>query len=165
MILVTGGAKNGRSQIAESFLDIFPNNNKYYIATMQPYGEEALATIERHRKLRAEKAFQTIEKYRDINEIVLPEKCGVLLECVSTLLFNEMSVDKVINGIEHMKKLADVLIIVTIDVSCDGIEYDSSTAEYIKMLGEINQTLAETADTVIECVYGIPIVLKGGKLP
>lgn len=160
MILVTGGSKNGRSQIAESFLDTL-TGNKYYIATMQPHGKDALAAIEKHRELRAGKGFETIEKYGDINELVLPEKCGVLLECVSTLLANEMSVGKVIKGIEHLKKSAGVLVIVTIDVNCDGIEYGCDTAQYIKMLGRINQTLAKTADVVIECVYGIPIALKG----
>jgi adenosylcobinamide kinase/adenosylcobinamide-phosphate guanylyltransferase len=160
IVLVTGGSKCGRSQIAESFFDVL-TSNKYYIATMRPYGKDALTAIERHRELRAGKGFETIEKYSNLHEIVLPEKCGVLLECVSTLLANEMSIEKVTKGIEHLKKSTDVLVIVTIDVSCDGVQYDSVTMEYIKMLGKINQTIAETADRVIECVYGIPIVLKG----
>ena len=43
----------------------------------------------------------------------------------------------------------------------DGIDYDGGTAEYIKVLGQVNAALAQTADNVIECVYGIPVALKG----
>ncbi|MGN0576267.1 MAG: bifunctional adenosylcobinamide kinase/adenosylcobinamide-phosphate guanylyltransferase, partial [Ruminococcus sp.] len=51
MTLITGGAKCGKSKLAEKLLDSF-QGNKIYIATMLPYGDEAEAAIKRHRKLR-----------------------------------------------------------------------------------------------------------------
>ena len=53
-VLVTGGSKCGKSHFAESLFNDFPGE-KIYIATMQPYGEEAFAAIERHRKMRSGK--------------------------------------------------------------------------------------------------------------
>lgn len=55
-------------------------------------------------------------------------------------------------------------VIVTNQVGSDGIDYDEGTAEYIRTLGDINRYIAEFADNVVECVYGIPILLKG-ELP
>ena len=43
----------------------------------------------------------------------------------------------------------------------DGCEYDDSTTDYIRRLGELNVKLAKAADTVVEVVYTIPVVLKG----
>lgn len=171
-ILITGGEKCGKSHIAEDFL----NNaeNKFYIATMQPYGEEAQKAIDRHRKMREGKGFTTIEQSRNISEIKLPKGCSVLVECISTLTANEMFSDEDTNGIDIASKITSdirrlsetvgTLVLVTNDVGCDGgvdDMYSPETAEYIKVIGEINRRLAELSDTVIEAVYGIPVVLKG----
>ena len=166
--LITGGAKCGKSHYAEKIFDNF-TGRKFYIATMEPYCEEALTAIERHQKIRAGKGFETIEKYMDIDEISLPEGCGILLECTANLCANEMfrnekiidPTDKIIRGFEFLKKLSELLVIVTNDVGSDGIFYEESTAEYVKILGEINRRAAEISDNVIECVYGIPLPLKG----
>ena len=68
--LVTGGSKCGKSSFAEKMLEGFPGR-KVYIATMQPFGEDASEAIERHRKMREGKGFETVEKYTDIHEISL----------------------------------------------------------------------------------------------
>ena len=170
-VLVTGGAKCGKSHFAEKLFYGF-EGRKFYIATMQPYGEEAFAAIERHRKLRSGKGFETVEKYTDIDEIVLPKNCAVLLECMANLCANEMfrndkitdPTGKILRGIEAMSRKAKQLVIVTNNVGCDGIKYDSGTMKYIEILGKINCGLAEISDNVIECVYGIPLPLKGELL-
>ncbi|MCM1329924.1 MAG: bifunctional adenosylcobinamide kinase/adenosylcobinamide-phosphate guanylyltransferase [Ruminococcus sp.] len=166
--LVTGGSKCGKSRYAEKIFDNF-SGKKFYIATMQPYGEEAFAAIERHRKIRAGKGFETIEKYTDIAEINLPENCGILLECTANLCANEMFRDggifdpteKIIRGFEYLKSRANALVIVTNEVGGDGVFYEKGTADYIKIMGGINRRTAEISDNVIECVYGIPLPLKG----
>lgn len=168
MTLITGGAKCGKSHYAEKLFGNF-SGRKFYIATMEPYGEEAHAAIERHRKIRAGKGFETIEKYTDIEEISLPAGCGILLECTANLCANEMfrdgkitdPADKIIRGYEFLKSISELLVIVTNDVGSNGISYDNGTAEYIRTLGEINRRTAELSDNVIECVYGIPLPLKG----
>lgn len=173
MTLVTGGAKCGKSHYAEKLLKGFAGK-KYYIATMEPYGEEALAAIARHRKLRAGKGFETVERYTDIDglaateEFRLPRGCGILLECTANLCANEMFRDgricdpteKILRGFGQLKDISAEFVIVTNEVGSDGISYEEGTAEYIRVLGAVNRLAAQMADRVVECVYGIPVVRK-----
>ncbi len=170
LILITGGSKNGKSNIAEKIITSY-NSKKFYIATMIPFGEEAFEAIERHRKIRLNKHFETIEKYTDIHEVNIDNNSSALLECIGNLCANEMfenkienPTDKILSGIFKINSRAEVFVIVTNQVGEDGIEYPKDTMNYIKNIGEINRKISEKADCVIEAVYGIPIVLKG-ELP
>ena len=168
MILITGGSKCGKSSLAERIFAGF-SGEKYYLATMQPYGADARAAIERHHKMREGKGFFTVERYTDLGELQLPRGCGVLLECMGNLCANEMfrsdgvhnPVQSVMNGIAHIQALSTLLVIVTNEVGADGMRYSPETMQYIRYLAEINRRTAAMADTVIECSAGIPNVLKG----
>ena len=162
MILVTGGSKCGKSRFAESLFNTV-TAPKYYLATMKPYGEE------RHRRMRADKGFLTAEQYTDIDCADIPAGSAVLLECIGNLLANEMfrgdqmidCTDKIVSDILCLYQRTDLLVIVTNQVGSDGMDYDAGTAAYLAVLGIINQKIAENADKVIECVYGIPVTIKG----
>lgn len=166
--LITGGSKCGKSGLAEKIMVNF-SGKKFYIATMQPYGDEAFSAIERHRKMRSGKGFETIEKYTDLGEINFPETGAILLECMGNLCANEMfaddniinPVEKIVRDIEYLESISEMLVIVTNEVGADGILYEPETMEYISHMGEINRRVAGLAENVIECVYGIPVVLKG----
>jgi len=166
--LITGGSKCGKSSFAEMILEHF-QGRKIYIATMQPFGDDAFEAIERHRKMRAGKDFETIEQYTDIHEISLDKGCAVLLECVGNLCANEMFAggaiycpnDKIVSGIKSLSESVSELVIVTNQVGSDGISYSDGTADYIRAMGDINRRIAEFSDNVIECVYGVPVLLKG----
>jgi len=168
MILVTGGSKCGKSRYAES-LFAKRTEPKYYIATMQPYGKEAHEAIDRHRKMRKEKGFMTVEQYTDIDCAEMQSGGVVLLECMGNLLANEMfrgetvidCTDKIISDVMWLHQKTKMLVIVTNQVGSDGICYENGTASYIAALGKINQAVAFQADCVIECVYGIPVTVKG----
>ena len=183
MMLVIGGASCGKSAYAEEAARKGPVP-RYYLAAMRPYGEEGLRRVERHRALRAGKGFETIERYTDLASLTLPppdtdgsgikEKRGtVLLECVGNLTANEMfdeegnmsdPADRVVRGIAHLREQCRLLVVVTNNVGSDGVEYAESTRAYISSLGKINAALAAAADTVVEVVAGIPVLLKG-ELP
>ena len=165
--LVTGGSKCGKSALAEKIAGN-SEGRKYYIATMRPYGDEALKAIERHREMRAGGGFETIEKYTGLHEINFTERCTVLLECMGNLCANEMfrekivnPVEKIVNAMKYLEKNSEKLIIVTNEVGADGITYTPETMAYIRYMAEINRNIAGFAENVIECVYGIPVVLKG----
>ena len=54
MILIVGGAGSGKSAFAEDLLIKLSGDkmSRFYIATMEPYGEEAAARIRKHREAR-----------------------------------------------------------------------------------------------------------------
>lgn len=170
LILLTGGAKNGKSHWAETALADCAGR-KLYLATMEPYGEEAHRAIARHRKMREGKGFETVEKSRNLEQLSIPEGCSILIECMSTLCANELfspdgalredPAERIADAVRQIAEKTERTVVVTNDVGSDGICYEAGTAAYIRSLGRLNQKLAQLADTVIECVYGIPVLLKG----
>lgn len=170
LILLTGGSACGKSTYGEK-LAVRGPNPLYYIAAMQPYDEECLKKIARHRDIRAGKGFETIERYTGVDTLELPKSGGTaLLECVCNLTANEMyrqpeapvdPVEKVVAGVENLRRQTDTLIVVTNDVGSDDESYSEETCAYIRYLGEINARVASMADRVYELVAGIPICLKG----
>ncbi len=166
MILITGGSKSGRSGLAEKYLSSF-EGKKIYIATMINDCKEAEMTIDRHRKMREGKGFITMERSHDIHNIPLPQHCAVLVEDAVNLLANEMFSEKICDPVAKtmytLKRLdedCDMLIVVTSQTGCDGQQLGELTDRYTEYLGKLNCRLAEAADTVIESVYGIPVVIK-----
>lgn len=169
LIMVTGGSGSGKSEFAERCCMELCPREKIYIATMQPFGKEGAARIQRHKKLRAGKHFQTVECYTDLEKLILNAQT-TLLECLSNLTANEMftnglnekqTVEKILSGIRHLQRQTKHLVVVTNDVFCDGISYEQETVRYMKALGEANVQLAAMADIVCEVVCGIPLFLKG----
>lgn len=174
IILVTGGASCGKSEIAEN-ISLKLGGRKCYIATMKSYGIEGKLRIERHTKLRSGKGFDTFEKYTDLAGLDCAGYDTALLECVSNLLANEFfhtecvgsadgdnnAFSRIARGIGHLRNIIGNLVIVTNDIFCDGTVYDKSTMGYMECLGKVNRFLAAEADVIIESVCGIPVFLKG----
>ena len=187
--LVTGGSGSGKSAYAEKHICRIHRmlSRKagqelplFYIAAMIPRGKETLGKIERHRKMRETKGFQTLEWYTDIagkiREKSLPGNACVLLECLSNLTANEMyepegagerTADAVTEGVRMLKDSCAAVVVVTNEVFSETPavirkEPDEMT-RYKNILGEINQKLAGEADQVTEVVYGIPCGIIGGR--
>ncbi len=177
--LVYGGSGSGKSEFAEALaVDLAgADGRKIYLATMQADGGEAQNRIERHKKLRAGKGFETIEQSRNIEEAVEGEENTViLLECMSNLLANEMFcpeakaapgeksafpvAEKILWGIKRLSSACKSLIIVSNNIFDDGIDYDLMTKKYMAELSFINCQLAKQADKLYEVVCGIPLEVK-----
>lgn len=178
LILVTGGSASGKSEYAEQRITMLhkQENSLLYLATMQPYGEEGAARVEKHRKQRAQRRFDTMEWYQNLQEAPIPEHSDILLECMSNLAANEMFREeisperipvhiaecktRILDGVAHLLNVCDNLVIVTNEVFSDTLSYDAFTLAYIRLLGHINAALAQMADEVVEVVYGIPVIHK-----
>ena len=173
--LITGGSGSGKSAYAEEeFSKLQHTGKKYYVATMKVYDEDGKRRVERHRKMRENRGFVTIEQPQDIEEAIgkmQGSQNAALLECMSNLVANEMYqdkiypadevVEKIIKGIEDLEKHLVHLMIVTNNVFEDGVLYDEMTMEYLHALDEVNIRLAKKAEKVIEVVVGIPVCWKG----
>ena len=181
--LILGGSGSGKSAFAEDF--ITKENidcKKYYLATMKTGDDpETKKRIERHRMMRKEKGFLTIEQPYDIWDCLdrIDRDSVILLEDLSNLLANEMFLKKrltvieepeveieeeieeeIENGITALSNHSANLVIVSNNIFEDGIEYDEETKRYMKALGELNRRIAGFSNEVYEVVCGIPIMLK-----
>lgn len=185
-VLVTGGSGSGKSEYAESRVLEFGDKNRYYIATMMCFDQESKKRVERHRKMRAGKGFETVERYLDLKNLELPWKDSdlwqkdlamaevnpgttVLLECMSNLTANEVfdpagsgrkALEEIKTGIDRLIRKCDNLVVVTNEIFSDGILYDEETMRYMEILGGVNSYMATLADEVVEIVYGIPLYHK-----
>ncbi|MFT4005440.1 MAG: bifunctional adenosylcobinamide kinase/adenosylcobinamide-phosphate guanylyltransferase [Lacrimispora sp.] len=178
--LVIGGSGSGKSEYAEGLILDMGERRRIYIATMKPWDEECEKRIERHRKMRAKKQFETVECYRNLKDLnlgILKESGAVLLECMSNLVSNELfgtgetdeapilteeaAAEEILKGIRHIKDQAKDLVIVTNEVFSDGDSYSEETNAYRRILGEINRRAAAVADSVVEVVAGIPVIVSG----
>ena len=103
MELVIGGSGSGKSAYAESAAaemhralctETGTEIPFYYIADMIPHGAETEEKIRKHREMRKDRGFQTLEWYVNLEEKIrkeeIPEGSCALLECVSNLTANEM---------------------------------------------------------------------------
>lgn len=167
LTLVTGGSASGKSEYAEELLRSV-EGKKYYVATMhRSEDQETMERIRRHRKLREGKGFLTVEQETDIGSFPYEDADGILVECMSNLLANEMYLAKredavsfILEGVDRLLEKCNNIILVTLETGMDGRSYDAFTNEYIANMGQLNAQLAGKADRVAEVVYSIPVMIK-----
>ena len=172
MTLVVGGAASGKSEYAERLVVRAGEAPRVYIATMQPFDQESLRRIEKHRRMRAEKRFETLECYTGLVSAQVPAGSTVLLECVSNLCANELyspdgsgehAAEAIRRGVEHLRGQCGGLIVVSNELFSGGSIYEGDTLRYLQVLGQVNRELAAMADDVCEVACGIPCWHKGGE--
>ena len=161
-VLIIGYPESGKSELAESMvMEMASPGERVYLAAMIPCGDEGAARVERHRKMREGKGFETIEAPFDAASAV--EKKGdcadrtVLLECLSNLAANELferhesadaASDKIFSDIVKLKELVRSLVIVSNHFEIKE-EFDEETVMYAKMLDDLNDRISGIADQVI----------------
>lgn len=173
---ISGGAKNGKSTLAQDLAAALSKGGKhYYVATMIPTGEEDHARIRRHIADRDGMGFETVECFRNIMDCLqTADRDGVfLVDSVTALVQNslfpmEKNHKMDLNGVD---RCADELIrfagtvrhavFVSDYIYSDAERYSESTEMYRKCLASIDRRLAEICDTVIEVSAGQRIIHKG----
>lgn len=174
--LVTGGSGSGKSEYAEQLAVKSGDFPRIYLATMMVWDREGEQRVLRHRAMRAEKGFVTVERFSDLDQMEAPGvlmtsddravSSVILLECMSNLVSNEFyreregTAERILKGIRFLAAHCRDLIIVTNEVFSDGVCYGEETEAYLKLLGEINCRLGRLADTVTEVVFGCPVKIK-----
>ena len=146
MTLVTGGSGSGKSAFAEDCVVSFGKTDRIYIATMYPFDEESRKRVQRHRKMRQGKGFETVECYTGLDEIRLPENCTVLLECMSNLVANEMFPPVDASGIQAAEAEKEAL-----DAPENMKDYETAQISHVskKVLKEVSILSENVAELVI----------------
>ena len=173
LTLVIGGAASGKSAYAESLCLRAPLP-RTYLATMQVWDAECAARVAKHRAMRAEKQFDTVECPLHLDRVALPRRGTVLLEDLGNLAANELydpdgagteTAAAILQGIDKMLLQCDNLIVVSNEVFSGGADYAGDTDRYLRALAAVNNAAAARADRVVRVVCGIPVYYKGSEGP
>ena len=171
-IFLSGGAKNGKSTLAQNLsVSLCKNNKLYYLATMIPTDAEDDARIARHISERDGLGFQTVEHGRNLAEYETDAEGTYLLDSVTALLANEMFLADGATDLSAAERVTEELcdfanrvknaVFVSDYIYGDGRIYDEFTEGYRKGLAQIDRALAAKCDVVAEVMHGIPICYKG----
>lgn len=164
-ILVTGGARSGKSRRAEVRARSFPGQ-PVYIATAEALDAEMDERIAKHRARRGSEWIER-EVPLDLVEALAETDGGGarLVDCLTLWLSNLLHAER--DWSQEIMRLANVLprqqspvIMVTNEVGL-GIVPDNALARTFRdAAGLMNQTIAEVADEVEFVVAGLPMKLK-----
>ena len=171
LTLVLGGAASGKSEYAESRV-LKTALPRYYLATMQVWDAECAARVEKHRRMRAEKRFETVECPLHLDAVRLPVRGTALLEDLGNLAANELydpagagenAAAAILRGLDLLAAQCEHLIVVSNEVFSGGADYAGDTDRYLLALAQVNNAFAARADNVVRVVCGIPVFYKGEK--
>ena len=174
--LISGGAKNGKSTLAQNLaVKLAQGGTHYYIATMIPVDEEDRERIRLHILDRAGLGFETIECGTHLLDSLEGADLSAtfLLDSVTALLMNELfrpennyemdlaAAQRCAEELERFASMAGNVVFVSDYIYSDAQRYDEVTQTYRRLLADIDRRLAKVCDTVVEVSAGQYILHKG----
>lgn len=175
IVLVTGGARSGKSGYAERAAAALGGDQVTYVATAEALDEEMARRIRRHRAERPA-AWHTVEASRDAAATVRAAATPVVLvDCLTVLASNallaaegageEAAQAAVLAEATALRDAAlareGVTLVVTNEVGM-GVHPPTSLGRWYRdALGRANALLAAAAEEVVLMVSGIPLRVKG----
>lgn len=175
IVFVSGGARSGKSQVAEQrVLSAAGDASCYYIATANVYDAEMADRVSRHQARRAGQ-WVTLEAPLAIDQAIaqVPDQHAVLLDCLTLwagqVLFgagpNEEFSDE--QGLALLARCLDdaqarglTLVIVSNDLNEELIADHSATWRYVEFIQCFHRWLAAEADSVLEVIAGCAMEWK-----
>ena len=164
-ILITGGARSGKSQLAEK-LALRATGQAVYIATSEIHDEEMEARIATHRARRGPEWHDFHAPFDLIGALRETDRGHPrLVDCLTLWLSNMILAEKdwhsaaeeLVAALSHQK--APVLF-VTNEVGAGIVPENKLARQFRDAAGLLNQRIATAVDTVYLCVSGYPIKVK-----
>jgi adenosylcobinamide kinase/adenosylcobinamide-phosphate guanylyltransferase len=170
LVLVTGGARSGKSRFAEARLaELAPAGPWLYVATAELRDDEMRARAALH-QLRRGGEWRTREEPRRLAEALAEpgEARGILVDCITlwltNLLLDDLADDAILVKCEEMADRARSTPVPVILVSNEvggGIVPDNALARRFRdVAGLVNQRLAQAANEVVLVTAGLPLRLR-----
>jgi adenosylcobinamide kinase/adenosylcobinamide-phosphate guanylyltransferase len=166
LILITGGARSGKSRYAQE-LALRHSDRPVYVATARVWDDEFRQRIRIHQQDRDER-WRSMEEERHLSRLPLEGEV-VVIDCVTlwiTNFFSDTRADvnacleacrREIDGLANKEAL---LIIISNELGM-GMHPDTEAGrKFTDLQGWINQYIAGLADEVIFMVSGIPLTIK-----
>jgi adenosylcobinamide kinase/adenosylcobinamide-phosphate guanylyltransferase len=163
-ILITGGARSGKSAIAEARTLSF-GRPAFYVATAQAFDDEMAARIALHQARRGPE-WRTHGAPLDLaGALVATDSAPRLVDCLTLWLTNLMLGGHDVEAAGHdlaalLPRLAHPVVLVTNEVG-GGIVPDNRLArDFRDAAGILNQRIAAVAEEVVLAVAGLPLRVK-----
>ena len=168
LVLLLGGARSGKSRLAEKMAREAGGDFVTYLATAEVRDDEMAHRVEKHRGDRPQ-VWQTLEEPLHVAKALLEaEHETVLLDCITLLASNHLlgsGEEAARDEIERLIKAAGTrtgtLIVVSNEVGDGIVPMNALARRFRDLQGTLNQRLAAAADTVVLVVAGLPLTLKG----
>lgn len=168
VILITGGARSGKSSHALELADAV--GKKVFIATAMPLDDEMRDRIAKHQEDR-DPSFITIEAPVSLAKGIACIPTGTkvaVIDCLSVWIGNLMhshgedadSYPEIDDFLAAIKTASCDLVIVSGEVGMGIVPDNAMARKFRDIAGRVNQQVAKLANTVILTVSGIPIKIK-----
>jgi adenosylcobinamide kinase / adenosylcobinamide-phosphate guanylyltransferase len=183
ILLVTGGARSGKSSFAERMIADF-GSDIAYIATATAFDDEMVDRIGKHRSQRPT-SWQTFETPTEPSAVIVAEGdrfTAMLLDCLTVMVTNRMLAQPIdwerptvqeLNAVES-DVMAEIealihaasgsradLIAVTNEVGYGIVPPTPLSRCFRDCAGRVNQRMAAIATEVYLVVAGLPVRIKG----
>lgn len=169
IILITGGARSGKSSYAEQLaLSLSPN--PVYLATSRIWDEEFRQRVLRHQANRGPE-WTNLEEEKELSRHRVEGRV-VLIDCVTLWCTNyffdlDADTDKALiaakQEFDRFTAQDATFIFVTNEIGMGGTSESSIQRKFTDMQGWMNQYIAAQADKVVMTVSGIPVTIKESR--
>lgn len=166
IILITGGARSGKSSYAER-LALSLSSNPVYMATARIWDEEFRKRVIRHQERRGPE-WTNIEEEKALSLHLLSGRI-VLIDCITLWCTNfffdhDSDTDSALAAakeeFDRFTAQDATFIFVTNEIGMGGTSDNEIQRKFTDMQGWMNQYIATLADEVILMVSGIPVKIK-----
>lgn len=167
IILITGGARSGKSSYAEK-MALSLSTHPVYLATARIWDEEFRQRVLRHQRDRGPE-WENIEEEKELSRHHLAERV-ILIDCVTLwctnfLFDSQADIDPLLEEVkaEFNRFTAQdaTFIFVTNEIGLGGTSPNDLQRKFTDLVGWVNQYIAAKADDVYFMVSGLPMKLKG----
>lgn len=168
VILITGGARSGKSRYAEE-LALALSKNPVYVATAHVWDDEFRERVKKHQARRGPE-WTNIEEEMSLSRHDLTGRVAVI-DCITLWCTNYFfQMQEVDASLEALKAEFDrftakdaTYIFVTNEIGMGGVSENAVQRKFTDLQGWMNQYVASKADEVILMVSGIPVKVKSEK--
>ncbi|MBD5347442.1 MAG: bifunctional adenosylcobinamide kinase/adenosylcobinamide-phosphate guanylyltransferase [Bacteroides sp.] len=169
IILITGGQRSGKSEIAER-MALESSANPVYVATCKPLDEEMIRRVDVHKARREGCGWTTVEALT-LAEVGSVAGKTVLIDSATMLASNaffacgENESEALAAAVADFDKFVALasdatIIIVSDEIGLGGVSGNVMTRRFTDLQGLFNRHIAELSTDVFFIVSGIPVKIK-----
>jgi adenosylcobinamide kinase / adenosylcobinamide-phosphate guanylyltransferase len=166
LVLVTGGARSGKSRFAQNRLRELAPPPWTYLATGEGLDDEMRARIARHQAERGPE-WRTEEAPRDPARVFSTTGRAILLDCLTLWLSNRLldgaGDGEILTETDELVAAAravPAVVMVTNEVGAGVVPEHELGRRFRDLAGWVNQRVAAAADEVVLVACGLPLRLK-----